>query len=137
MVYWGMRSEAHPLCPSCRQADAVHWSGLNSTGSRRCRCTRCQLYFTPQPRPLGHAPALRERALQLYLEGTSLRAIGRLLGVTHQSVANWVHAAAARLPSPVTAPQAGDTVELDELYSFTGKKTPASTSSSPSTGPAT
>jgi transposase-like protein len=132
-----MRNEPHPVCPSCQQADAVHWSGFNSTGSRRCRCLRCRLYFTPTPKSLGHTPGLRARAVQLYLEGTSLRAVGRLLGVNHQSVANWVTAAAAALPPAVSAPQAGATVEVDELYSYVGKKKPASMSSPPSTGPAT
>lgn len=121
-----MRQEAHPICPSCRQNDAVHWSGFNSTGSRRCRCWRCRLYFTPNPKPLGHTPDLRAQALQLYLEGTSLRAIGRLLGVTHQSVANWVHAAATALPAAVADLSPTPTVEVDELFSYIQKKASAS-----------
>jgi transposase-like protein len=111
--------------PSCQQPTAVYHCGLNATGSQRWRCRRCQRYFTPLRKPLGHAPASREAALRLYPAGASLRAIGRLLHVNHQSVANWVAAAAAQLPAVVSAPTAGETVEVDELYTFVGKKKPA------------
>jgi len=97
-------------------------AGFNSTSSQRYRCHACAHYFTARPRPMGHAPALRAHALQLYLEGTSLRAIGRLLSVHHQSVANWIAAAASALPALVSAPTAGATVEVDELYTFLGQK---------------
>jgi insertion element IS1 protein InsB len=41
---------------------------------------------------------LRTQAVQLYLEGMSFRAIGRRLGVHHQTVINWVNAYARSLP---------------------------------------
>jgi len=72
---------------------------------------------------------VHEQAVRLYLEGMSLRAIGRLLGVVHQSVANWVAAHAATVPTDPTdhpPPDAeGDgTVEVDELETFIGGKKP-------------
>src|SRR6476659_11349803 len=109
-----MTSATKYPCPSCQQPTAVYKCGFNKTGSQRWRCRRCQRYFTPLRKPMGHAPALREAALRLYLEGTSLRAIGRLLHVNHQSVANWVAAAARQLPSRVADSTPTDTVETDE-----------------------
>jgi transposase-like protein len=123
-----MTTPERPACPHCQQPQAVIRAGHNRTGSQRYRCQSCAHYFTPQPHPQGIVSALRTHAVQLYLEGTSLRAIGRLLGVHHQSVANWVAAAATTLPAQVGAPPAGDTIEVDELYSFVGKKTSASIS---------
>ncbi len=35
---------------------------------------------------------VRKQAAKLYLEGTNLRRIGRILGVVHQSAANWINA---------------------------------------------
>jgi hypothetical protein len=62
--------------------------------------------------------------VQLYLEGLNLRRIGRILGVNHQSVANWVNAYAHQLP-PAPVPENVDTAELDELFTFVEqKKTP-------------
>src|SRR6476646_2385873 len=108
-----MTSATPPACPYCHQGQAVIKAGHNRTGSQRYRCHACARYFTPHPQPQGIALAQRTQALQLYLEGTSLRAIGRLLAVHHQSVANWVAAAATTLPAQVGAPPAGDTIEVD------------------------
>ena len=110
------------VCPYCQQTESVIKSGRNSTGSQRYECRQCQRYFTPQPKPMGYEADLKQRALQLYLEGMSLRAIGRLLHVHHQSVANWIKAAALHLPSQVTETTATETIEVDELVTFVGKK---------------
>lgn len=63
----------------------------------------------------------------MYLEGVSLRAIGRQLGVHHQSVANWINAAEAKLPEQVNDTTPTQTVEIDELFTHVGKKTSVST----------
>ena len=101
-------------CPYCEQMQPVIKSGHNSTGSQRYACRQSQRYFTPQPKPMGYETDLKQRALQLYLEGMSLRAIGSLLQVHHQSVANWIKAAALHLPSQVTDTTATATIEVDE-----------------------
>jgi transposase-like protein len=82
----------------------------------------CKRYFTPEPKPMGYDPAVREQALRLYLEGSSLRSVGRILHVHPQSVANWVKAAEQTLPEQVADQTATGTVEIDELFTFIGKK---------------
>ncbi|HEU5200397.1 MAG TPA: helix-turn-helix domain-containing protein [Ktedonobacterales bacterium] len=121
-----------PNCPSCQQDQYVIKCGLNRTGSQRYRCQTCQRYFTPDPKPEGYDLALRTQALKLYLEGTSFRAIGRVLSLHHQTVSNWVTQAANALPITVTDQTPSDTIELDELYTFIQQKKTGSTSSSPS-----
>ncbi len=90
------------------------------------RCEGCQRYFTPHPKPHGYDEPLRQRAIGLYLEGMSFRAVGWQLGVNYQSVINWVNAHHHReLPEKVeddTPISPSDTVEMDELYTFVGKK---------------
>jgi transposase-like protein len=112
----------HPPCPTCQQDHYVIKSGLNRTGSQRFRCQHCRRYFTPAPKPEGYALTVRKQALQLYLEGTSFRAIGRLLGLHHQTVCNWVAQAATALPAAVTDQTPTATIELDELYTFVQQK---------------
>ena len=120
-------------CPYCGNTQPVIRSGLNSTGSQRYKCRLCVRYFTPSPKPMGYEQGRREQAIQMYLEGMSLRAIGRTLHVHHQSVANWLKAHEATLPAQVHA--AGATsptsptkvVEIDELFTYIGKKTDAAT----------
>jgi transposase-like protein len=98
-------------------------AGFNRGGSQRLRCQACHSYFTPRPKPMGYDPAVREQALRLYLEGNSLRSIGRILHVHHQSVANWVNAYEKELPERVSDATPTGTVEVDELFTYVGKKT--------------
>lgn len=90
------------------------------------RCQSCRRYFTPNPKPMGYDPSTKEMALRLYLEGTSFRAIGRLLSVNYASVINWVNAHHATLPAQVEDTTPTDTVEVDELFTFIGEKKSAS-----------
>ncbi len=81
------------------------------------------LYATPSPKPMGYDQATREMALRLYLEGTTFRAIGKLLSVHYVSVINWVNAAHNALPEQVADTTHTEIEETDELFTFIGKKT--------------
>ncbi len=114
-------------CPYCESPTSVRKWGHNRAGTQRYRCLVCRRNFTPSPKEQGHGTAVHEQAVRLYLEGMSQRAIGRLLGVVHQSVANWVAAHAAILPAdPSDHPRPDEegegTVEVDELETFIGGK---------------
>jgi transposase-like protein len=118
----------YPNCPDCGTNERVQKSGLNGTGSVRMRCENCKRYFTPNPKPMGHDPALKEAAIRMYLEGNSFRSVGRALGVNFQSVINWVNAAHAQLPHQVEDQTPTETVEIDELFTYVGKKSDKPTS---------
>lgn len=123
-----MSEREGPACPYCGQTAPVVKAGLNNKGgNQRHRCQKCGRYFTLEPWPKGYDAKLREQALSLYLEGLSLRAIGRQLGVHHQSVANWINAAEAKLPEQVADTTPTEVVEIDELFTHVGKKTSVST----------
>ncbi len=109
-------------CPRCGARDHLHRDGRNRSGTQRYRCRACRRAFTPAQKEQGHGGATHEQAVRLYLEGMSLRATGRLLGVVHQSVANWVAEAAAGLPATVGDASPTETVEVDELYTFIERK---------------
>ena len=117
----------HPTCPNCLQNQYINKSGFNRSRTQRFRCQNCARYFTPQPKPLGYDPQTRRQAVQLYLEGTSYRAVGRLLSVHNQSIINWVEAAQKLLPDQVSDQTATDYIEVDELFSFVEAKKNKST----------
>ena len=120
-------------CPYCQSPERQVRSGFNRTGSQRLQCQACRRQYTPEPNPLGYDDKTREAALKLYLEGNGFRRIGRLLGVNHQSVANWVNAAHARLPAEQVGEAAGP-LEMDELFTFVGAKKSPRLSSRSSSG---
>ena len=124
-------------CPHCRSTERQVKSGHNRTGSQRLQCQLCRRQYTPRPNPLGYDDKTKEAALKLYLEGNGLRRIGRLLGVNHQSVANWVTIAHARLrakKADAPEPESAATLEMDELFTFVGSKKSPHTSSRSSKG---
>ena len=110
-------------CPRCGSPTTVK-AGRNHSGTQRYRCAACQRYFTPQPKEQGHGTAVHEQAVRLYLEGMSQRAIGRILGGVHQSVANWVAAAGRALPERVADDGPTESIEVDELETFIGGEGP-------------
>lgn len=63
----------------------------------------------------------------MYVDGMGFRQIGRQLHVDHVSVMNWVKDYTAQLPdAPV--PEEAEIVEMDEIYTYIGKKKTGSTS---------
>jgi transposase-like protein len=116
-------------CPHCTSTKQQTKSGYTRTGSQRYKCKECQRIHTPDPKPLGYPDETKREAVRLYLEGTNFRRIGRVLGVNHQSVINWVNAYHAALPPAGQSVAAPRTLEMDELFTFVGSKKGKPTSS--------
>ena len=110
-------------CPYCQANEGQVKNGLNPSGTQRWLCRSCHRAYTPEPKPLGYDDATRLAAVKLFVDGMNIRRIGRTLGVNHQSVANWVKAYAAQLPT-APVPTEVETIELDELFTFVEKKSP-------------
>ena len=81
----------------------------------------CQCKYTPEKKQRGYDPNWRKQAVQLYVEGINLRRIGRLLGIHHRTVSDWVKAHAESLPE-TPMPKEVKTAELNELFTFIGNK---------------
>ena len=107
-------------CAQCGSARIVK-NGRSRHGHQRFKCRACGVTFGD----LDHRrvePGLRENALRHYVEGVGLRATERLVGVSHNSVMNWVREEVAGLAlAQVDAAQI-DTIEADELWTYVGKK---------------
>ena|SRR6266508_191062 len=101
-------------------------SGLQSFREPALRCGECNRVYTLKPSQHGYAEEMRWLAIRMYVEGSSYRSIGRVLKVNPQSVANWVNAYTAKLPK-APLPEKVKKAELDELFTFVGKKKTKST----------
>ena len=122
-------------CSRCG-SDQVVKRGLNSSGSQRYLCKSCQRHFTPEPNDIGYPVEVRQEAVAMYVDGHNYRRTGRNLRVNHQSVANWVKAAAQKaLEAPLPRPKGDEdtVVEVDELFTFVGNKKTKRSSSRKST----
>src|SRR5258708_14207118 len=115
-------------CPYWHESRQQVKAGLNDSGSERWRCKVCGRRYTPKPTSHGYSEAIRQQAVQMAVDGMNFRRIARQLGVNHQSVINWVNAHASRLPNKPPVPDKVTTVELDEVFTWIGKKKTKSTS---------
>ena len=102
-------------CPSCHSKEVQIRDGFTPAGSQRMRCKLCGCRYTPLPKEKGYDEDVRLQALTLHLEGISLREVGRLLDVNHQSVANWIKDFENYLP-PDLPPSILEIAELDGFY---------------------
>ena len=107
-------------CRHCGSEQLVQ-NGLSRHGQQRWLCRACH-------RTCGEKdgrrlePAKRELALAHYLEGVGLRATERLVGVSHNTVMNWVlEEVAGKVLAQVPAAEV-EWVEADELWTYVGKK---------------
>jgi transposase len=108
-------------CPHCHETTRQNKAGKTDAGSQRYRCMHCQRKYTPDPKPQGYPAHLRQRAVELYVDGGNLRRIARHLKVHHRTVALWVAEHAEALPN-VPMPQEVKEAEMDELYTFISDK---------------
>jgi insertion element IS1 protein InsB len=111
------------VCRSCGSTDIVK-NGTNKCGSQQYHCKTCGVYrvMTPKER---HSSWTKGLVLRLLLERISLRGIGRVIGMWHGTILRWVQRWVKNLPrlSQTLLPaQAGDVLELDEVWSFVGEK---------------
>ena len=107
-------------CTHCQSTQTTK-NGTSCHGHQRYLCRSCKRTFGL----VNHRridDTVREQALRLYAEGLGLRAIERILGVSHNSVMNWVRLeVAGKALERVDAAEI-HTVEVDELWSFVGQK---------------
>ena len=113
--------------PKCKSSKRQVKNGLNKSGSQKYVCRECSTVYTPEPNETGYPAETRLLAIRMYVEGSSYGSIGRVLKVNPQSVANWVSTYTAKLPK-APLPERVKNAELDELFTFVGKKKTKSTS---------
>ena len=106
-------------CPRCNSGD-YRKAGIVK-GRQRYACKECQYHYTVLARSGEKPLETRQLALDMYLEGLGIRAIGRLLKVSHTAVFGWVKKAGAKVELPISdAPV--EVAELDEMHTYVGRK---------------
>lgn len=75
-------------CPKCSSYRLIK-SGIVQN-RQRYKCKACSYFFTVNKMGKQIDAYYITKALQLYIEGLSLREIERLLGVSHVTVSNWI-----------------------------------------------
>lgn len=114
-------------CPLCHHPSS-HKHGKTSKGSQRYRCPSCKQTFTDTFDTIYYRRQVSQEevriVLQSHCEGTSLRGIGRISGLSYNTGVSLVRAASQKAQLVHNAEvQAIDTdaIAADELWSFVEK----------------
>jgi transposase-like protein len=108
-------------CPKCKSKEKCK-SGLKN-GKQRYLCKKCGCNYT-RGYGRGYHPKMKEKAIAYYLEGCGFRRIERMLGMSHNSVINWVKQAAKvvqKISKNCQNKENVDILELDELCTMLKK----------------
>ena len=113
-----------PPCSRCAATHVVR-NGVNSVGTPTFRCRTCGHRFVANPRKGPIPEDQRSLIRRLLRERLSLRAIVRIVGVSRswlQRFVNALYAATPREPGPLKKKAGQVRIEVDEMWSFIGKK---------------
>ena len=77
------------ICPKCSNQESIVKSGIVNN-KQRYLCKLCSYHFTVTKVGKKIDNYYIVKAIQLYLEGLSLREIERVLGVSHSTISNWI-----------------------------------------------
>jgi transposase-like protein len=108
------------LCPKCKSDDYVK-SGIVK-GRQRYQCKNCNYFFTVLKEGKTIDPYYVIKAIQLYVEGVTLREIERVLGVSHVSVMNWIRQYQIKRPENLEYRPTYKVFSHTELIEFLSKR---------------
>ena len=110
-------------CDRCGSTNLIK-NGTNKCGNQQYHCKDCGACRVLKPQK-GYSETFRQRVLRAAKERVSLRGIERIFGVCRQTVARWIRQHVRQLPLLIDTLkdyQVGDSLEIDELWSFVRHK---------------
>ena len=77
-------------CPKCLSTEKQMKSGVNPSGTQRNRCRVCGCRYTHNPKSREKSEEIKSAALRTYYSGVSGRGVGKIFGMSHINVMNWI-----------------------------------------------
>lgn len=105
------------ICPKCSDQEGIVKSGIVNN-KQRYLCKRCAYHFTVRKVGKKIDNYYIVKAIQLYLEGLSLREIERVLGVSHSTISNWIKKYNIRKPGLNVYDPTYKIVTFEEMQAF-------------------
>lgn len=105
------------ICPKCSNQDSIVKSGIVNE-KQRYLCKKCAYHFTVRKVGKKIDNYYIVKAIQLYLEGLSLREIERVLGVSHSTISNWIKTYNIQKPELNVYDPTYKILTFDEMQTF-------------------
>ena len=105
-------------CKHCHSEDTVKSGVLRN--KQRYKCKSCKRHFQKNTEKKKSNTQKQEQIIKLYLEGTPIRGIARLLEISHTWVIKFIKKYSAQIKPHL--PLFSSDIEIDELYLYIGSK---------------
>ena len=106
-------------CSKCNSTNYVKAGFVK--GRQRYKCKDCFRHYSVLQKSTASSKETKRMALQLYLEGLGFNSIGRVLGVSHVSVQNWIRDFGKSAESLKSSHKI-EVMEIDEMHTYIGNK---------------
>jgi len=113
-------------CTRCESTNIVR-NGHDYKGAQKYHCKACGRYGTLNAR-YGYPEQVREQVKRGIVERLSLRGLARMMQLSRRTVSRWLQGWVRQTTSTLAhllPAEREEVLELDELWSFVGKKTQA------------
>src|SRR2546423_267415 len=107
-------------CPRCSSLN-VKKNGKTAKQKQRYRCKDCERQFTTDYPYQAYKAEVRSLVLPMTMNGSGIRDISRVLSISTNTVLKLLRCVARQVNEPVVPKRIAD-LELDEFWSFVGKK---------------
>ena len=107
-------------CPRCSSRNILK-NGTTANQKQRYRCNACRRQFITNSTYRGCQPSVRQLVLPMTMNASGIRDIARVLQISPNTVLSIIKAAALAVAEPL-APKQIKNLEMDEFWSFVGKK---------------
>ena len=113
-------------CPKCGKEEI--WKSGKSGGKQQYQCKSCKRKFITEK---NYSEEFKQKAIAIFYEGNSGRAVGRIKGINKSTVYNWIKKLDEKLQDvdsvsveeniEVETKQAEE-IEMDELFDYINEK---------------
>ena len=111
-------------CPKCGKEKI--WKSGKTGGKQQYQCKSCQRKFITEK---NYSEKFKQKAIAIFYEGNSGRAVGRIMGINKSTVYNWIKKLDEKLQDvdsveeniAVETKQA-EVIEMDELFDYINEK---------------
>ena len=103
------------------------WKAWRPRGKQQYQCKNCRRKFITE---LNYSEEFKREAIQIFYEGNSGRAVGRIKGINKSTVYNWIKKLNKKIQKEATVDEENkstesktvEEIEIDELFTYTKDK---------------
>jgi len=114
-------------CPECGSEKVVN--NGKQRGKQIYLCKVCHRRFTPSATKLHRPSHVKQKAIELYMNGMSINSISKVLNIPYMTVWRWINKAGQRADKKVMRglerlKRQGKVkaISIDEMWSYVGRK---------------